>query len=360
MTQAAQHWVRLRSEDLEVFCRLRDPLRTWLLESHGRRGLREGTIGLASALSGLVGLHAFGWSPLLVMLHIVVALCAEGIGAVVETRRSPGASAKPFLSPAHALAFARGTVEAFARPLLHEHHGCVPADRMPHARTAQGAAARHSQRPASAASPALRREQPAHFAIKLFGWLLLAAAGLLSFVALGVWLWTYVTPLALLFDGSQWLGLTVFAILNALHGWSLWQASTASLPDEPWQHRWFIGETPSLGQLGWWNHDKRMGVFAAWILMIFMFILTGPAATDAPAMGAAYAARFEARLAPVLSVFLLGSALLHLLLLAAPWQARKWVGVIDAFDPNRAQSLHRRQRAPAAQGAGSASDAGRR
>jgi len=349
VTKSANDWVKLGESDLATFGRIRGPLRLWLLDSHGRRGLREGTIGAASAVMSLAWVHVFDGSALWVMLHMVIALIAEGVGSVVETRRSPAASGKPFLTPAHALALARGVVGAFALPRWHEHHGRIAAKQMAGARSlAKGSAAvpAHEGLKVSLVSAL---PKPLAAVLTILKWIVVSAISVLMLVLLGGWFWMLVKPMVLLFDRAQWWGLALFATINALHSWSVWRECKSTPASEPWQYRWFIDETPRLGQLGWWNHDKRLMLFAAWIIVLFMFILTGAASNDAPGLGVAYAARFEARLVPILTVLLAGSALLHLLLLAAPRHARRLVLMLDAFDPGTAAKAIKGPRRPSDQ-----------
>lgn len=307
----------LSADDFALLQRIRAPLRAWLREAHGRRGLHDGVLGVGSAVVGLLALIHFDLSPLVALLHFLLALATAGFGARLAAPETGIESGRPFVSPLHALGF----IEAVIATLGPRSFG-APAAKLP--ADCQPAAGPQEVETPSAAAPARRgtRLPPIRgFLLMFFG-------------TMAVFMLPLAHAAAARFDRWDWLGLAVLLTLNAALLGSARRAARASLPDRPWDLDWAL-EAPTFGRLMFWKHYRLWPLCLAFLLLLLLMTMGMHARSDA-LDDADFLRTLEGRLHALAIVLFSGAGALNLLLLAAPWQARRKIAAIDAIEIDEA------------------------
>ncbi len=318
----------LTRDHLAIFASVRVPLQQWLLETHGRRGLREGALGVLSAAVALVALLVYDFSPLLLLLHLLIALLADSVGAVIAARRAPMQPARPFFSPAHAVAFVSAVIQAFEKPLP----GClnrqISSNCAPYARRSVRA---------QSASPAHEAAQEAAVATSTAGRLaekivVVLICLVLAAMVILLWIVPPVRAAVALFEPADWMALTLLLAINGAQIVTARRSAPSTLPNAPWHHAWFVDEILPLSQLIYWKHCKQLPLVSAFFIAVAVAAITGPISSGRAGDELAYGALYESLLRPTVIALFALSATLHLLLLAAPWHARRTVARLEAFD----------------------------
>jgi hypothetical protein len=305
----------LSTEHLASLRSVLAPLRQWLEQGHGRRGLRDGALGLAGVMLGLVAMVRFELSPLIAMLHMILAMGIDGLGARLSARHAEARAPRPFASPLQALEFADAVIAAVRAPL-----GATLTPRI---------AARHEpfgdvMPAATAAAPHARDAGRRPRLPPVRGFLIYAACVMALFA----------TPLiqaaGTLFDRWDWIGLGALLAVNAVQLRSAWRDARVGPRDLPWDRDWSAAVLP-YAHLMFWQHYRLVTLFASFLVALLLGVMAA-AALSHTGGGTDFARTFEARLnAPVMLMFS-ASAVLHLMLLAAPWHARRRIAGLDAFD----------------------------
>jgi hypothetical protein len=308
----------LTPDDLRLFDALRAPLSTWLQETHGRAGQRAGLQGLCSAAVALVAMHGFGVSPLLALLHALITLAAEGLGARIAVNRlraQEAADAPPFLSPGHALAFARAVIDAQRGSGASGAEGLLPASVLPNTKTL------------SALFPKAVRAKTGPEARWVFfvRWLLVvpvmvAAAVFIAAVALSM-VWPLARATVSLFDTYDWAGLVALLAINAVQLGSLRRELTDVDRSAPWAIGWLV-EPPRLGDMVLWRQYKLLPLMLALIVALVM-VLPPSALVQHYQDPAALAHAIDAQLLGIATGLFILLALLNTLSIAAPAHARR-------------------------------------
>jgi hypothetical protein len=302
----------LTTEDLAILARARDPLRAWLRDAHGRRGLRDGALGVASAAIGLVALLHLDMSPLVALLHLLLALGAAGFAA----RRAAHAAdaAQPFISPLHALACFEAVIAIHGPRPFGARRPRLPAEAQPHAWIVVPGAL-----PAGTPGPLQAARRPRLPPIR--------GVLLVFFGTMAIFMLPLAQAAAALFDRWDWSGLAALLAINAALLWTAWGEARPCANDAPWDRDWAL-EAPAIGRLLFWKHYRMLPLGLALIVGLLLITMGMHARSDAPE-GAHFVRTLEARLRPVAIGLFAGSGMLNLLLLAAPWHARRKIGAID-------------------------------
>lgn len=294
----------ISTDDLANVRRVLEPLRHWLQRVHGQRALREGVLGMASVVIGLAGILMFDVSPLVALIHLILAMATDGFGARLAVHRSESNARQPFVSPLHALTFVEDVIAGFrAQP-----YG-LGRPRI--------AAARVTEVPA-ATTGTRDTLPPARDGLIVFSLLMAMFAYPLAVASLSV------------FDRGDWLVLAALLVINTVQLWSIWRDSRGEKGEVPWDRDWSI-EPPTFGRLMFWKHYRLVSLFTSFLVMMLLGTMLLHAQSDSGDR-LEFATTLEARLRPLVVVLLTGSGALHLLLLAAPWQTRRILAAFDAFD----------------------------
>jgi hypothetical protein len=311
----------LSTDDLAMLQRVREPLRAWLRDTHGRRGLRDGIFGVIGAVVALIALVWFDLSPLLALLHLLLALATAGIGARRAVHGRPDEAARPFASPLHALAFVEA-ISAIRRPRpFGARSAGLPADCRPYAGVSDTDAM-----PAGTPAQSLAAHRPRLPPIR--------GILLLFFGTMAIFMLPLAQAAAARFDRWDGYGLVALLAINAVLLGSAWRATHRTGRDPPWDRDWSI-EPPAFGRVMFWKHYRLLPLGTAFMLVLLLTPMGMHARSDAPDRSD-FVRTFEARLRPLAIVLFTGSGGLNLLLLAAPWQARRKIALLDAIDPDAA------------------------
>jgi len=317
----------LTAADVSTFADLREPLSTWLRDAHGKGGRRAGLQGLASATVALVGIHAFGLSPLLAVLHALIALAYDGISARIAVQRLLWQASPPkpaFVSPGQALAFAQAVIAVHRGVGAVGSQGRLAGNVLPHAKTL------------SELFPATAPKQPTSTARWVFWvrWLFVVPVMLFAVLVLGFMALSVAKPLVSaavsLFDVYDWWGLGLMLMLNLAHFNSTWRDLHSSVPNAPWAVGWLV-EPPAIGQLIFWRLYKLLPLMLA---MVVCFVLAVSPSTLLPHYKepVAFAIALDAHLIGMTTGLFALLALLNLFLLAAPWHARRLIADLHSVN----------------------------
>ncbi len=317
----------LTADDLRLFETLRKPLSVWLQETHGRGGMRAGVQGLCSAAVALVGMHAFGISPLLALLHALITLATEGLGARIALYRMRARAAvgdPPFLTPGHALAFARAVIDVFRGSGTSGGKGMLPADVLPNAKSLSALF------PHASATERGPEARWVFFARWLFVVPVMAAAVLfVAGIAISM-AWPLVRASASLFDAHDWVGLVAMLAINLAQFASLRRELATADLGTPWAIGWLV-EPPRLGELIFWRQYKLLALMLA-LVVGFLMVLPPPMVVKHYQEPIAQAQAIDAQMLGITTGLFVLLALLNALLLAAPAHARRLIAELQSID----------------------------
>ncbi len=309
--------VPIRPSDLDAFAAARPDLVLWLEDTHGRGVQREALLALLGALIALVSLFVFSSGGLLVCVYLLIALLADGAVAVVVLKRHRR-SDRPFVSPAHALAFAGLLRTAFRIDTEQGRFGRAPPSVLPGAERLR--------------LPELLRSRPSPWLWKLISGttMVLAYGGcaILFWVAVG---WPMLSAAQTLFTPMHWLGLAAMSLLSVGQAYSAIRLNRD--PARHWRFNWFVDGQMRIGDFWYWKHDRKVVAVVAFVLSFLLFmVFAGTTNGGGIIDGAAIAAEFDRRVVALVGIVFLTSAVLNAAWLATPRHARREIARLQALD----------------------------
>lgn len=317
----------LNSDDVRLFQSLREPLSGWLRVTHGYAGRRVGLQGLCSAAVALVGMHAFGISPLLALLHALIPLAADGIGALFcigRMRARPAAGDLPFLTPAHALAFARAVTDVYRGSGVAGSAGLLPGEVLPGAKTLA------MLFPRSGITQTGPEARWVFFVRWLFVVPVMVVAGIFFATFAVLMFWPLAQASVSLFDRYDWLGLVAFLCINVVQLVSTRNAYRQVDHGAPWAIAWLV-EPPRLGDLMFWRLYKPFPLVLA-LVTGFLMVLPPTLVVKYYKDPVTLAQAVDAQLLGVATMLFGLLTLLNTLLLAAPAHARRLISELHSVD----------------------------